>query len=188
MSVSLLDLLSCGLASVVILLMLSLNTGMGGRDNVNQSHFIEITFHDARAINKAFSLGFQDFQEVVLLKQKESFDYLELPEPLDSIVGIRAAVFRHASDLAEYGRALTLQISIPEKAKGLNLSFDVDASSTFVEYSATNTFESLYNKRDTVELDTDNSSRFTLKYTGITEAWLYDGSNIIHTFPTLTSE
>lgn len=184
MTISLLDLLSCGLASVVILLMLSLNTGMGEEDKLNQSNFIEITVHGG-FLDK-FQTEFEDEKDSISVKQKESFFFLGFSPKLDTI-GIEGTMFFHTSNFRE-SIATTLQISIPENAKGIELNFQIERGlgHATIEYNATNTFDQNYAIWDTIPLNHDFAN-FKLKYTNNTEAQLIDGGGI-HNFPTLTSE
>lgn len=190
MTVSLLDLLSCGLAVVVILLMLSLNSGMGSDDKLEQAQFIEITVHNARFNN--FILTYKGEEDTIEEKDQQAFHYLDFNEQLDSAVGI--SVTRIDKPGSKYGNftSSVIQISIPPKASGMELDFDIIKNSPkdkyAIEYSATNALNESGTKVDSY-FPNESQIVFKLNYLNGSKATLQSDKNVvIHSFPNLSPE
>lgn len=190
MSVSLLDLLSCGLAAVVIMLMLSLNSGFGNGSNLDESTYVELTVHGGGV--GRFFLKWREKVDTMQLSIKESFYYLDLSSEKDSLLGLRVTAFDKASEQPGLSSCRVLQLAIPPKARGLELGIETyeEIGDYVIEYYATNTFEPQQHIKSELCEKLIKPAKINLKYLGGTKVWITDriSDNIICSFPTLANE
>jgi hypothetical protein len=134
MSVSLLDVLSCGLAVVVILLVISLNTGTGFT-NEEKITVAEITVYGEPYYDSTFDINWND---KVKSCNKESISAslykIELKEDLDTLnsffqSNIYAPDFDSTSVLnVTFDESKKMDFLFHPKAKGLVVEHDIDPS------------------------------------------------------------
>ncbi|MEO8148342.1 MAG: hypothetical protein ABI723_11920 [Bacteroidia bacterium] len=198
MTVSLLDLLSCGLAVVVILLMISLNSGMGNENQLEQAQYIEITFHN-REVNQ-IELQYKDSTSIVNMEQRESFYFADFGRAIDSLAGIRVTEILRPRSILKNRSSKIFQIALPPKASGIELIFTTTLTdnlvgfndSSAIEYYATNCFDQSPIVADTLFLKNNLGlvSKVNLKFLGNTETWITNekGDSIFKKFPSLFAE
>lgn len=192
MSMSFLDVLSCGLAAVIIILMLSLNSGYGEQDKRDEATYLELIIHGG-TVNE-FVLSIKNVSDTAFLEDKESYHYLKTSGKMDTLAGIRVTAFDRISPLPAYRDRVCciLQISIPPMARGLNMQIGVSplGDKYAVEYSALHIFQRQPKvRRDTCD-GLNAAGNIYIRYLDGTKVWLQDhrGEKTWCTFPFLTSQ
>ena len=133
MNIALLDLLSCGLAVVVILLIVSLNTGSGRKDEVDQAVLVEIISYGAVALPDQYLLksreGSDTIRTVPMPGGGNQILQLAIPPKLDTVLGIGSIISEEVQQYVLRGKnrpGVKQEFTFPRKAKGTRLSFLLD--------------------------------------------------------------
>jgi hypothetical protein len=142
MSVSLLDVLSNGLAVVVILLIIALNSGQGLEEDLELTAFIEITVYGPTAIeNDQFYItwkGSRVAAELVMNEYYEDVQSLKMPKDLDSLVAVSIYAPRNLPEIKigneRYKGAQEMVFAIPPAAKGLRAYLKSPSMSKKLEF------------------------------------------------------
>lgn len=143
MPLSLLDLLSCSLAAVIIILIISLSTGTGNRDAMTQATLIELKFlgDDAPVPLEAY-LQWKGGTDSLTLRKfspdgKEEIMEFDFSPAQDSLLGIgsfiypgirRLGFYEHNEKLS-YGRKIDL--TIPTQQELLKLTLVLESNYDF---------------------------------------------------------
>ena len=133
MNVSLLDLLSCGLAVVVILLVVSLNSGMGSRDKVDEATLVEVTAYGVVKLVEPCTLQWRKttkaLKYIPISEKNEAIVKLNLPSTLDSILGVGSVLYQERQtyllDEKQAG-GIKQEFTFPRKARGVRLAYNLE--------------------------------------------------------------
>lgn len=142
---SLLDLLSCSLVAVIILLIISLNTGSGQEDEVEQATLVEVYAFGDRGIPRPDSIVLTWKQRRYLVSNPlkpfnpdgiNDLQELAIPNGLAQELNIGSFIFPRTQNYP-YGFSNTLragrrmEFTFPKEAKGTELSFYYRVSQNF---------------------------------------------------------
>ena len=189
MDVSLLDLLSCGLAVVVILLVVSLNTGEGQLDESERTTLVELTAYGFVEMDDSIKLKWKSLDTILSTipmegSLDESVRKLQIPQRLDTLLGIGSTLFTKYQEYS-FGRSnkigLKTEFSFPQKARtaSLDIRFDLDdyyrASRPDLDYflgikvvNKKNTVKDRFTEKFTKPI------RVEVKYTTVTQIRIFD--------------